>query len=281
MKPRLIRRLILGLLVLLNGVLAVSLLVLQKEPSTVSSQQLDRVKLMYLQSGYEIVEMDMQIPQRQLKLELQDLEDRGDSFFEETAEKSYMIGSKVEYRSGKEILTVDRSDASMAYIREDKAPEAAAEKKEDREAAERMAERLLGTDEFQLIYTKEQYNGSRTFMFAERYKDHLILCNQAVIRVKGGQVRDAIVKQYRILGYAGQKSYYPLDEALYGCLSVYKKEQVEAQTELSVLDLFCGYGMAAEEDGQLYASPLILLIDDTGRMTEADLCTMKVRGLQY
>ena len=277
MNWKVIRLALLVMLVILNiGLFGYNTMV-NRERYVVPKERIERIQEQYRKQGY-ILEGTIpreQFPKQRLRLEKENLEDRADGFWNEEYEKSYMIGSKILYTCGSEMLTIDRESSMLHYEQNEPVYEKTMDEERDERLAYAFARILMDAEELKLILMQEQ-EGTVIYTFCEVYDDTLVFCNGIDVAVYRGAVVEADMQQYRILGYDEEERYiYPVDEVLHACQDLWPSEDTS-----QVLYLYCGYGIRPDGESG-YGEPYILLSNDIGDRVLVNQYSVTFGVLQY
>lgn len=279
MNWRAIRLALLLMLVALNlGLLAYNV-TLYRERYVVPDERIALVQEQYLREGYILPDTlpQKQFPVKRLVLKKMDLEERADGFWNEEYEKSYMIGSKVLYTSGSEVLTLDRDTSVMHYVQNEPELQKGSTKEEEHRLAISFARVMMQEEALTLVQIQEGTEGADIYTFCQEYNEQLIFCNGISVTVYQGAVIEAYMQQYRIEGYDDEEQFiYPIDEVLFACLGEIGEREAPAS-----LELFYGYDVVRSGENQYYGEPQILICYGNGRNLLVNQYTVEFNILQY
>lgn len=260
MNWRVIRLALLVMLVILNIGLFTYNTAVERERYVVPKERIERIQEQYRKKGY-ILEGTIprdQYPIQRLVLEKENLEERADGFWNEEYEKSYMIGSKILYTCGSEVLTIDRASGRLHYEQNEPIYEKTVDEERDERLAYTFARILMDAEELKPIL-KQKERGRVIYTYCEVYDENLVFCNGIDVTMYRGAVVEADMQQYRIQGYdEEERNRYPIDEVLYACQDLWP-----AKGGSEVLYLYCGYGLR-EEGESVYGEPQVLLSNEHG-----------------
>lgn len=210
-----------------------------------------------------------------LQLGEADLDELAENVLETGFDKSYMYGSKVQYRAGNVTVITDWQKHQIVYTDESKATEETGEagwqeKEPDEEERRQLllpiargfAQKWLGEQVY--LAVSERREQESYFVFCQMREGAIIYFNQIEIYMTPQGVTSALLTYWKVEDES-EKSYnlLPIDEILYAQLGMIKKEMREGANE-TVVQALEGYELASKEKESI-GVPTMTIVLESGK----------------
>ncbi len=210
-----------------------------------------------------------------LQLGEADLDELAENVLETGFDKSYMYGSKVQYRAGNVTVITDWQKHQIVYTDESKATEETEEagwqeKEPDEEERRQLllpiargfAQKWLGEQVY--LAVSERREQESYFVFCQMREGAILYFNQIEIYMTPQGVTSALLTYWKVEDES-EKSYnlLPIDEILYAQLGMIKKEMREGANE-TVVQALEGYELVSKEKESI-GVPTMTIVLESGK----------------